>query len=502
MNELNQNDLGQLSYVHPVIAGAMLVVAALIFLLPRRHVIVPLLSAGVLIPLDQVLVVGPFHFQMLRVLVGISWIRAVTSAVGSGYPLLGTRLNTLDKLVLLFAAFDAVDYIILWQFSPQAFINRLGAVYMVLGIYFLFRVVIRTEEDIILALKVLAYVSAVVALIMMVEHASGQNPYGYLGGSRAWTREALMVRAEKLRAMGPFQHPILAGSFGGISLPLFIGLWLRRRRFCAVVGMLSATIIVLASASSTPIMAYVCGLFAIALWPFRNRMRAMRWSVAICLLGLHLAMKAPVWALIQKVDLVGGSSSFHRYYLLDQFIRRFWDWWLLGIKDTQSWGADMWDHANQYVAVGTTSGVVPLILFLGIIVCAFRRLGEARKRHANDKRRSLFVWALSAALFANVIAFFGISYVDQTILVWWGLLAMIQIVTVIPTKQKGVIQTTTTIQGPGERELLSELPLVVQPQWDTPLGAGNSFQTLARAASHSGSVTSAFCEKSENSGSF
>jgi hypothetical protein len=32
---------------------------------------------------------------------------------------------------------------------------------------------------------------------------------------------------------------------------------------------------------------------------------------------------------------------------------------------------------------------------------------------------------MGAALFANVVAFFGISYFDQTMVAWYGLLAMI-----------------------------------------------------------------------------
>jgi hypothetical protein len=436
---MNETNLSQQSSVHPVIACAMLCVSVLLFLLPRRHLIVPLLSAGILIPMDQIVVVGPFHFPMIRVLVLFAWVRVVSITAGSGKALLGSRMNTVDKLVILFAAFDALDYIVLWQFSAQAFINRFGALFMVIGIYFLLRILIRNDEDILLAIKVLAYVSAVIALTMLIEHVTGQNPYGYLGGSRAWTREALMVRAEKLRAMGPFQHPILAGSFGGVSLPLFIGLWIKRQRFCAVVGIASATIIVFASASSTPIMAYAVSLLAIALWPLRRQMRVIRWGVAICLVSLHLVMKAPVWALIQRIDLVGGSSGFHRYNLIDQFIRRFWDWWVFGVKDTRLWGPDLWDHANQYVAVGTTSGVLPLIMFISIIVFAFKYSGRARRRREDNRRESRFVWTLSAAVLANLVAFFGISYVDQTIVVWWGLLAMIQIVEAIPEKPKNIL---------------------------------------------------------------
>jgi O-antigen ligase len=85
----------------------------------------------------------------------------------------------------------------------------------------------------------------------------------------------------------------------------------------------------------------------------------------------------------------------------------------------------MWDHANQYVAVATGSGLIPLIFFIAIIVHAFSLVGRARRRKGQDRKRQLAVWSLGAALTANLVAFFGISYFDQTIIVWWGQVAMI-----------------------------------------------------------------------------
>ena len=236
-----------------------------------------------------------------------------------------------------------------------------------------------------------------------------------------------MVREGGLRAMGPFQHPILAGTFGAISFPLYIALWFRDRsaRVNALVGMLAASTITFTTESSTPLLAYAGGIFALCMWPFRKQMRLGRWGIAIVLIGLHLVMKAPVWALIARIDLTGGSSSYHRYMLVDQSIRHFGDWWLFGVKETASWGWDMWDLANQYVAVAATSGLVPLILFVATLVFGFKYLGRARKASEGERRQELFIWSLSAALFANCVAFFGISYFDQTMVSWYLLLAMI-----------------------------------------------------------------------------
>jgi hypothetical protein len=59
-----------------------------------------------------------------------------------------------------------------------------------------------------------------------------------------------------------------------------------------------------------------------------------------------------------------------------------------------------------------------------ICIC-FSRIGTARKAVAGDSKKEWFFWIFGAALFSHVVAFFGISYFDQTRFVWFALLAMI-----------------------------------------------------------------------------
>jgi hypothetical protein len=48
----------------------------------------------------------------------------------------------------------------------------------------------------------------------------------------------------------------------------------------------------------------------------------IRWGMAAGLVSLQLVMNAPVWALIERVNLTGSNSSYHRYQLVDQLIQR------------------------------------------------------------------------------------------------------------------------------------------------------------------------------------
>jgi len=160
------------------------------------------------------------------------------------------------------------------------------------------------------------------------------------------------------------------------------------------------------------------------MWPLRKHLRRFRWAVISMLVVLHLVMKAPVWALIARIDLTGASSSYHRYELVNQFIRRFGEWWLVGTRGTFDWGWDMWDTINTYVAQGTDGGLITLVLFLSLLAIAFRRLGIARKA-AETREEAKRLWVLGSMLFAHTVAFWGIGYFDQSSVVWYTGLALI-----------------------------------------------------------------------------
>jgi hypothetical protein len=397
----------------------------LILFRPRGKAIAPFIAAAILIPMDQVVVIVGMHFPMLRILTLFGIARLLKEKIYSKRHVFSGGINKIDVTVVLFAIFTALAAIVLFQ-QWGAVIYQLGNIYTIFSIYFLLRFLVRDKEGVVSLVRTLAYVATVIAFVMTWEMATGHNPYAILGGAQASFYGTLMQRADRFRATGCFEHPILAGTFGAILIPLFVLLWRegRKNRALALVGIVSATVITVTSNSSTPVLAYAAGVLALCLWPLRGWMRPIRWGIALMIVALHLVMKAPVWHLIARIDISGGSSSYHRFMLVDQCIRHFGDWWFVGVKSTADWGWDMWDTANQYVTVCDRSGILPFILFIGSIVYGFKYLGRARKL-VEGKRQQFFLWALGAAVFANAVAFFGISYVDQTQVVWYGLLAAI-----------------------------------------------------------------------------
>jgi hypothetical protein len=184
-------------------------------------------------------------------------------------------------------------------------------------------------------------------------------------------------------------------------------------------------IIIFCCASSTPVMAVVFSVLGAVLWRYRLHMRTLRWSLLIALVGLHLVMKAPVWHLISRIDLVSGNTGWHRYYLIDQAIHHFSDWWLIGTRTTAHWGWGLQDVTNQFILEGVRGGALRMGLFVAIIVLCFGCVGRLWRLQNGSVFRSVCAWALGVSLFVHAMNFVAVSYFGQIIVVWYLLLAAI-----------------------------------------------------------------------------
>jgi hypothetical protein len=437
----------QETLLHPIVLVAMVVSVILILFLPRKYVIVPVLFTSLVVPMAQQMVVGGLHLFVMRIIILFGCVRMLISKMSSPDELLAGGFNAVDKWFILWAVFRTLTTLILYASMP-AVIGESGFLWDVFGGYFLLRFLIRDYADITRAAKVLALIAVVVAAGMLNEKIHFQNIFGFLGGVPI----VPTIRMGTIRAQGPFMHAILAGTFGGTVAPLFFWLWkVAKSKFLAVVGFISSTIIVVTAASSTALMALGGGIFAICFWPFRKKMRQVRWGIVILLIALHLVMKAPVWFVISHIDIVGGNSSYQRAFLIDQFIRHFGDWWLLGTFQSDSWGFDMWDHTNQFVAEGETGGLATLICFIALISVSFGMIGKARKAIEGDKEKEWMLWILGAALFAHIVGYFGISYFDQTRVAWFALLAMISAAAAPMLATQAVTETAPRVPVLGPR---------------------------------------------------
>ncbi len=414
------------TFLSPFVLLAIVIAGIMICRSDRRKALAAFLFAAILIPPDQVLLLGGMHFPMLRVLAVCGIVRFMRDKFFRKEPIFSGGMNGIDKAMIALSLFSLINGMLLWQVWGQL-VFQFGSLVSAFGAYFLLRFLIRDSDDVRHVIRILAVLAVVVAFLTSYELFTGVNLlYSSLGGSRATLLGTVGIRDGQMRASGPFAICILAGTFGGILVPLFAGLWWKdvEHRKIAALGLVTATIIPFTTSSSTALFGLIGGIVGLCFWPLRRRMRMVRWSIVGTLVMLHIYMRSPVWHLVEDLDLTGSSSSYHRYQLINQCILHFWEWVLVGTKYYADWGWDMYDLCNQYVAIAEQSGLIPLALFITTIVLGFRYLGKAR-RSVTDRKQQFFLWALSASLFANVVAFFGISYYDQTIVVWYALLAMI-----------------------------------------------------------------------------
>jgi hypothetical protein len=406
--------------LHPLVAVAMLVAIALILFLPRKYASVPLLSGIFMIPLGQVVVLGGIHFTVLRILIIAGLVRLASSGAGSKF---SGGFNSIDQVVMLWTLAEFAVFSLQWMQS-QAMVESLGDLLDRLGGFLALRYMIQDREGLKRVVKVFAVLCLIQGLFMLYEQITVRNLFGLLGGISLVPQ----IREGQVRSQGVFGSYIDAGVFAGILIPLFIWLWSDRSfRGIAVVGIVGATMMALTCHASTALLAYVGGLLGLGFWRLRTKMRTIRRSLALTLTGLHLVMHAPVWSLIARVDLTGSSSSYHRYYLVDNCIRHFWDWWLLGTRVYDTWGWDMWDLSDQYVACAFTGGLAGLALFIAILSRCFGGIGRARKLVKGRKKEEWLLWCLGSAMFAMTVAYFGCSFMAQMQMELFAFLAIISV---------------------------------------------------------------------------
>jgi len=403
--------------LHPLVAVWLLIAIVLILTRPRGQALTVFLLSCFSIPIGQVIVLGTLHFSVLRILVLAGLVRR--ASFRAKFP---GGFNAVDQVVVLWTVSALVTLSLQWM-NSQALIHNLGDFLDAIGGYFVVRFLIPDGEAIRRTIKVLAVVCIIQGAFMINEQIAHVNVFGYLGNG--WI--GVTVRDGKIRSEG-VMGCIYAGVFGGVLIPWFLWLWTTgKSRILALAGFAGATAMAITSNSSTSLLALGGSLVGLAFWPLRKQMRLVRWGLALSLVTLHLVMKAPVWALIAHIDLTGSSSGDHRYKLMDNCIRHFSDWWLIGYQYYNNWGWDMWDLCNQFVVIALTGGLLTLIFYIAIFKRSFAAIGNARKDVNGDRAREWLLWCLGVDLFANVVSHFGINYMAQLMMSVFPLLACISV---------------------------------------------------------------------------
>ena len=390
--------------------------AILTFVIPRKYFLLPYILAACFVPADQRIIVMGLDFTVLRILVVAGVLRILIRQEQ-----ITIRWNRFDKMLFAWAFCCAIVYVLQWG-DMRALINRSGFLFDVIGLYWLFRQSIHSWDDIKLVAVLLAFSALTLAALVGLEWATGRNPFVLLG------RVSTVVREGRYRCQAAFPHSIMLGLFWATLVPVFIGLASTERHknfYWAATG--ASIFIIFATASSTPLATLMLVLLLLSMFRFRSYGRLIACGICGMTVALHIVMNNPVWHLICRVNLIGGSTGWHRFILIDGAIKHFGEWALIGTRDTAHWGRGLHDLTNQYILEGVRGGFVTLLLFVVLLIIAVKTVGRYSLRSMPIKQQWL-AWCLCVSVLGHCIAFFGVSYFGQIKLLLYLVFATVGLV--------------------------------------------------------------------------
>jgi hypothetical protein len=412
------------SNVNPLALIFLLAMGAVVFSSNRRNAVGAMLITAAFIPLGQEIRVAGLHLYFLRLLILVGLSRLVIRHEAANF-----KLATVDKL---FIWWILVGFICQLIRGPKA--ETFGGLYDTAGAYFIIRILTRDATDVLAHLRILAFLGIAIGICMTFEVITHRNPFYIMGGVPEYT----VMRGDRFRCQGSFQHPILTGTFGATLLPLLIGLWRNGGcpKWLVFGGLVGSLTITVTSASSGPLLTFLAAIAGFCLWPMRRQMRFFRRGVVLVILLLAMVMKAPVWFLIGKISDLTGGGGYYRSYLIDVFIRHFTQWCWIGTSYTANWATggignvlstnpDMIDLTNHFVVQGVTGGLLDLVLFIAMLVACFKVIGRLVCGDNELTVQKIMFWSLGVCLTGHCTAFISVSYFDQINVFWFWLLAVI-----------------------------------------------------------------------------
>ena len=388
-----------------------IILALLTLLVPRRYFLGPFILAACFVPTDQRIMVMGLDFQVLRMIIAVGVLRVL---LFGEYRRL--KLNRIDRLLLTWLLCGAVIYSIRWN-TAEAVINRAGVLFDAVGLYWLFRQNIRSWDDLKHTLRLFAVGAIILLPFVLIEWSTGSNPFVLLG------KAVTSVRQNKFRCQGAFPHSIMMGLFWAILAPMFLALArTETKKTLYVCAFASSVVIVMASASSTPLLVLLMALAIFGAFNWRRYTAVAAWSLAAMTAALHIVMNAPVWHLLARINVIGGSTGWHRYNLIDKAIKNFDEWMVIGCRSMDHWGYGLGDVTNQYILEGVRGGAATLILFVLMIYAVLKTLVTSSLRY-RDRSELLLIWALFSMMIAHCVGFIGVSYFGQILVLWYMTLA-------------------------------------------------------------------------------
>ncbi len=392
----------------PLLIAATALLAILQFLIPRKWAFTPILIAC-------------FHLGDLEIIPNLTPVRIMILCglirAGISGTLVFKPTCTLDKAFYVFSTIALLVSAAPRLDIPSPISQNLGLILNVHGTYLYGRSLLVGDKLIERYTIAMILLLLPLAALLTFEQRTRQNIYYHLG-ARA---DSSMVRGDRNRALGPFQHAILSGTVGAAALPFALILW-RRKKIHGIVGIGASLAIVVSSASSGPMAAAIVTAAALMVWPARRWLSMIQRIGLVMVFVLHLISTRGIWYLMARMDLAGGSTGYHRAKLIDSAINDFGDWWLFGTDYTRnwmfsgvSWSSRHTDITNYYLQFGVTGGMGLLLAFVAILYYGFKTYGiRLRATNFENSTENFGLWCLGCSLVAHATSFLSVAYFDQS----------------------------------------------------------------------------------------
>jgi hypothetical protein len=300
--------------------------------------------------------------------------------------------------------------------------------------YILVRSLFRSKKEIAELVKVITILGAITAAFNCYEARMFVNVFDeYLRKiwphSVTWDLGFIMSRAGFKRAMGPFSHPIIAGFFFTVSLPLAIWsyhekLFKNPRTGKAV--LLLNVLGLFASISRAPIMGGLMGLLIIYYGWSRNKGTIL----TISGVTLSILLMAALPSFIEYISVtrataetIDQQNAAYRKEMLDGYAE------VVAERPITGWGRfsvptvkGMNSIDNQYLGVALHSGLIAVSIYVLFLLWTLNKLFQFTRGKKFNNCRARLVWCLIAG-WVSAIFIQGTVYLGSQMIQYFFILA-------------------------------------------------------------------------------
>jgi len=261
-----------------------------------------------------------------------------------------------------------------------------------------------------------------------------------------------MKRGGFKRASGSFGHPICAGYFFAIVVPIALWIWREKlfdKKFVGVSIMLLCIAGALASISRAPII----GMFAsfVIIWFGWSQRKIVVLGIVSVALLISLIFMLPKFISYVSVDRSSArteeqENAAYRKELLDNYME------VLAEKPFFGWGRftvpvvkGQKSIDNEYLFLALVSGKVSLYLYILTIVWVLARLLRFSIKSETSDPQTRLAWCLIAALTASIFTQTTVYAGTQTVQFFYMLIGMCEALIISPRKINESITETLDI---------------------------------------------------------